>query len=323
MKRCLIVRYGAYGDCIIISPILKKLKEQGYYIILDTTVRGLDVFKHDPNIDEFIEHDETIPVTEIYEFWEKQKKDIPHDLYINFSESIEMNLATHQSDPLYWEPKYVRAEKCNKNYYKETARWAGVELDEYRPVLYFTKEEEKAAQVPVEKDKFNILWCLSGSGKNKAYPWTEYVMLDLLKKYKDIQFITIGDKKCQQIETENPKITRLSGRIPMRLSMCMTKHTDLVVSPDTGVLHASGGYTTPKIGLLGHTTIKNITETFENDYSLEAECACAPCFRLIFDQEIQCPMNPVTHSPWCLSEGIPPERLFKQIERVYREHHTS
>ena len=231
-----------------------------------------------------------------------------------------MNLASHSSDPLYWKPKYERAEICNKNYYTESIKWAGLESCETIPTLYFSEEEKKAAQVPIEKDKFNILWCLSGSGKNKAYPWTEYVMLDLLNKYKDIQFITVGDEKCQQIETKNPNITRLSGQIPMRLSMCMTKYVGLVVSPDTGVLHASGAYTTPKIGLLGHTTKKNITETFKNDYSLEADCACAPCFRLIYDQEIQCPVHPITHSPWCLSEGIKPARLQTQIERVYNEY---
>ena len=42
--------------------------------------------------------------------------------------------------------------------------------------------------------------------------------------------------------------------------MILTKLVDLVISPDTGVLHASGAFDTPKIGLLGHTTIENITK---------------------------------------------------------------
>jgi ADP-heptose:LPS heptosyltransferase len=50
--------------------------------------------------------------------------------------------------------------------------------------------------------------------------------------------------------------------------MALTKFVDLVISPDTGVLHASGCYDTPKIGLLGHTTIENITKYFKNDYSI-------------------------------------------------------
>ena len=312
------------GDSIIISSIIKKIKEDGYYVILDTTSRGLQVFKEDPNIDEFIEHDEDMSIHDTIEFWEKQKKEVPHDRYINFSESIEMNLALHQSDPMYWEPKWVRAEQCNKNYYEESIKWAGETDVPLNPVLYFNKEEEKAAKVPFKRDRFNILWGLSGSGTNKIYPWTEYVMFDLLKAFPLITFVTVGDKKCKVLEPEHPRITRLSGEVPMRLSMCMTQYADLVVSPDTGLLHASGAYDTPKIGLLGHTTIENITKHFKNDYSLEAECACSPCFRLIYDQDVQCPKNPITHSPWCLSEGISPERLKAQIKAVIREHgHTS
>jgi len=307
-------------DSIIISQCIKKLKEEGYYIILDTTSRGLQVFQKDPNIDEFIEHDEKMSIEDTIEFWEKQKKEVPHDRYINFSESLEMNVALHHSDPLYWEPKWVRAERCNKNYYEESIRWAGLEDVPFNPVLYFTEEEHKAARVPMQEGKFNILWGLSGSGTNKIYPWTEYVMSDLLAAFPFIHFVTVGDDKCKVLELKHPRVTRLSGEIPMRLAMCMTGHVDLVVSPDTGLLHASGAYSTPKIGILGHTTIENITKHFENDYSIEADCACSPCFRLIFDQEVQCPRNPITHSPWCLSEGVSPTRLFERIRRVINEH---
>lgn len=307
-------------DSVIISSCIKKLKEEGYYIILDTTSRGLQVFQEDPNIDEFIHHDEDMSIEDTIDFWEVQKKEVKHDRYINFSESIEMNLALHHSDPLYWEPKYVRAAVCDKNYYEESIRWAKLEDVPFNPVLYFTEEEEKAAKVPFDNDKFSILWGLSGSGTNKIYPWTEYVMFDLLARFPDIHFITVGDDKCKILEPKHPRITRLSGEIPMRLAMCMTQFADLVVSPDTGLLHASGAYDTPKIGLLGHTTIKNITKHFNNDYSIKAECACSPCFRLIFDQDVQCPKNPITHSPWCLSEGLKPERVKARIERVIREH---
>jgi len=307
-------------DSVIISSIIRKLKQEGYYIILDTTSRGLQVYAEDPNIDEFIKHDEDMSIHDTVEFWEEQKKKVPHDRYINFSESIEMNLALHQSDPMYWEPKNVRAAQCNKNYYEESVRWAGMENVPLNPVLYFTPEEERAAKEPLEAGKFNILWGLAGSGTNKLYPWAEYVMLDLLRAFPFINFITVGDEKCQVLEPKHPNVTRLSGRIPMRLSMCMTQYADLVVAPDTGLLHASGAYDTPKIGLLGHTTIENITKHFKNDYSLEAECACSPCFKLIYDQEVQCPRNPITHSPWCLSEGLKPERVVAQIKRVIDEH---
>ena len=99
--------------------------------------------------------------------------------------------------------------------------------------------------------------------------------------------------------------------------MTLTKYVNLVIAPDTGVLHASGCYETPKIGILGHTNITNITKHFINDFSIEAECACAPCFHLIYDHDVQCPVDVVTRAAWCMSAGIPPEKLYARFKKVY------
>ncbi len=102
--------------------------------------------------------------------------------------------------------------------------------------------------------------------------------------------------------------------------MCLTGLVDLVVSPDTGVLHASGAFGTPKIGLLGHTSIENITKHFINDYSIESTASCAPCFRLIYDHVAQCPVDMDTTGAWCQAVGIPAETLVDRIEKVIDKH---
>ena len=284
---------------------------------MNTSKRGLEIWKHDPNIDEFIEYeDESIPVEELPEFWKKQEEEFGADKYINFSGSLECNVALHPRDPEYAYPKYERAELCDKNYYDVTAEWAGVKCDDQIPSLYFTKKEHKAAKKFLKKDKFNILWGMSGSGKNKVYPWTEYVIGEILNNYDNVHFITVGDEKCQLIESRTDNITNLSGKLDIRTTLCLTGHVDLVVSPDTGVLHASGCYTTPKIGLLGHTTKNNITKYFVNDNSIEAKCGCAPCFHLIYDYNIQCPTDPITKAAWCMAVGLEPERVYEQVASI-------
>jgi len=95
--------------------------------------------------------------------------------------------------------------------------------------------------------------------------------------------------------------------------MIVAKYASLVISPDTGLLHASGCWNTPKVGLLGHTTIKNITSNFVNDYSLESQCECAPCFRLIYNAIAQCPLDPISSGTWCMVEGLPAKRVYKHI----------
>ena len=168
--------------------------------------------------------------------------------------------------------------------------------------------------------KFNIIWQLSGSGRQKVYPWADYVMGEVLKNIDNVHFITLGDTNCQLLECLIDKdITNLSGKISVRVAMCMTQYVDLVVSPDTGMLHASGCYETPKIGLLGHTTKENITKYFKNDYSIEADCPCAPCFRLIYNHDIQCPVEFLTRAAWCMAEGLPPEKVYERIASVITE----
>jgi len=317
MKKALIVRYGAMGDMIIISPVIKKLKEQGYHVILNTNSRGQEVYKHDSRVDEFINHDEDTPLNELEKLWEKLTKKHKPDRFINFCQSLECNVAAHPTDPIYIYPKPERYPKCNRNYYDVTSEWAGLSSCDKRPSLMFTEKEHEKVKKYLKPDKFNILWNLSGSGKNKVYPWTDFVMGEVLKNHKDIHFITTGDAKCRLLETlQDENVTNLSGETSIREVFLLTKYVDLVISPDTGVLHASGCYETPKIGLLGHTTIENITKYFINDYSIEANCACAPCFRLIYDHDIQCPIDNVTHAAWCMSVGLEPERVYDRIKEV-------
>lgn len=316
MKKALVIRLGAYGDMIIITPVIKKLKELGYYVILNTSKRGKEVFENNPNVDEYIMHEEEMEIEKLHEHWSKLKKEIKPDKFINFTESIECNVAMHPIQPSYNYTKQERFDICNKNYYDATEKWAKLEGCQRLPELYFTQEEEEKAKKHLKTGHFNILWQLSGSGKQKVYPWTDYVIGETIKNYPKVHFITTGDLRCQILESLNSKnITNLSGRIPVREAFALTKFVDLVISPDTGVLHASGCFNTPKIGLLGHTNIENITKYFINDNSLEAECDCAPCFRLIYDYTIQCPIEFMTRAAWCMAEGIKPERVYEQIRK--------
>lgn len=318
MKTALIIRYGAYGDAILITPVVRRLKELGYHTILRGSLRAKEVFENNPNLDEFILHDKDMPVDDLPKHWEELQKTLgPEDKWINFSESIECNVALHPIQPAYNYTKKERFELCNRNYYDATEAWSGLDGCQKLPELYFTPLETQEAQKHLTPRAVNILWQLSGSGRQKVYPWSDYVIGELLKNFENLHIITAGDERCQLLESvEDLQITNLSGRISARVAMCLTQFVDLVISPDTGILHASGCYETPKIGLLGHTNRENITKYFKNDYSIEAECACAPCFRLIYDHEIQCPRDVVTQAAWCMSEGISPERLYGRICEV-------
>lgn len=318
-KRTLVIRLGAYGDCVIITPVIKRLKERGDYVMLNVSTRGKEVFANNPYVDELIEHkQDSVPKGELEEYWKKLAKTHKADEVINFTGSIENNVSLHPNDPEYNLPKWMRKDVCDRNFYEVSEEWAGLEVSGAKPDLHFTDEERDALRSMLKPGEFTILWCLSGSGRNKVYPWTDFVIGQVQKVYNNVNFLTVGDESCQYIESSGEGVTNLSGDITMRMSMCLTGLVDLVISPDTGVLHASGAFDTPKIGLFGATTKNQVTKHFKNDHSIEANCSCAPCYRLIYSTtwEAQCPTDPITGGPWCLSQGIPPEVLYEKIASI-------
>jgi hypothetical protein len=104
----------------------------------------------------------------------------------------------------------------------------------------------------------------------------------------------------------------------------MTEYVDLVISPETGVLNASGCFDTPKIGLLTHSNKTNLTKYFKNDYSLQAETECSPCHRMIYldNFKTDCPViMGEDKRPMCCAcaDGFSVERVLHNMELVYRK----
>jgi len=195
------------------------------------------------------------------------------------------------------------------------------------PELFFEEKESydvrdlgrRRPEELLRKDCYNILIGMSGSGGNKAWPWTQDLAERICAEYPNVHIITVGDEKCRLMEPEGDRITNLSGRIPMRMAMQLTGLVDLVIAPDTGIIHAAGCYSTPKICLLGHNTKESIVKHFQNDYSIEADPSlspCAPCLYLVYDMKFQCPLD-VTGGSLCMSKGIPMIKVFNRFKEVY------
>lgn len=332
--RYLVVRIGAFGDCIIITPLLRYLKQQGHEVYVLTSDQGLQMLANNPNIDKTIHHkQDSVENEKLTEYFESLKEEHKCDELIDLCESVEVTLALDGKDPLYKMPKYVRREKCNANYYEYTFAYAqdkndlGVTKEHFtntfcRGELFFSEEEENNMKDFRKKHLgFQmILWGLSGSGRNKCYPYVPYIVGDIMRNFPKVKVVLVGDRTCQLLECGFPKhhrIIRKCGEWSMRESALYTKYADLVVSPDTGLLHAAGCFSTPKIGLLGATTIENITKHFENDNSIEANCDCAQCFKIIQQAQTECPIDPLTNACYCMSTyGITPEVVYDRIEGV-------
>lgn len=326
--RILIFRSGAFGDVIITTPLVRYLNSQGHEIVYVTSKRGMEVLENNPHIKTLIQHKEETPLDKLADYIEYLQRKNKCEKVIDLSESIEVALSLHPRGCDYTLSKPEKLAKFNRNFYEYTfehARYACEDkhpLTSYLPELFFDKYELEEARKYL-KDGFNILLGMSGSGNNKAWPYNTELCEKIINAYTDAHIITVGDERCRLIEPEiEGRITNLSGKISMRLSMALTSMVNLVISPDTGLIHAAGCYETPKICLLGHNLKEQITKHFLNDYSVEADqkaAPCAPCLSLIYNIKMQCPIHLETGAVFCMGKGIIMEMVFQQVEKVYAE----
>lgn len=321
--RYLVCRIAAIGDCIQVTPLVRYLKEQGNEVYLMTSEWGVDIFKHNPFVDKLIlyKHD-TVPVEELYNYFNTKGKENGCDKVINLNECVEVKYLFHASDPVYNYSKAERFIRGNMNHYDAVFEAAGFpEVTGKRPEMYFSEAEEQAS-AEFRKDllgKFVIVWCLAGSARHKAYPFTRVVMEELLTKYPDMVIITVGDSFCKVFEEglEHDRCIHRSGEWTIRETAIACKYASLIIAPETGVAHFAGCFDTPKIIFLTHTTKECLSKYFINDFSVEAKVDCAPCFRMIDNADVQCPVERVSRAPWCVAFGFPTEKIVEQVEKVY------
>lgn len=319
MKTACIVRLGGFGDLLQAALVLPALREQGYRVTFNTTPKGQDILKHDPNVDEWIinETDE-IPNHELPEYWAGLAKKF--DRFVNLSESIEGYLLAMPGRVNHSWPAEVRRKRMNLNYHEWTAALAGVP---FKPTQLFYPSPEEAAEVrdALAPDNFNVVWALAGSSLHKFYPHMDAVIARMMLEMPEARVFMVGDDACKLLEQGwegESRVVRLSGKLPIRKTLAMAMQADLVIGPETGVLNAVGMEKGPsKILFLSHSSERNLAEHWVNTQSLKpVDCACYPCHRLHYDTEFCLPTE--TGAAKCAA-NISPAVTYEAVEKVYKK----
>ena len=323
-KDALVIRYGALGDALWVTPVLRKLKKEGYYIVLNCTEYSAEIYKENPNVDEYIIHHTStdVPYSELSAYWEYISQGF--DKVINLTKTIEGALVKCEGSDEYDWPHEKRHKECNVNFQDRTMAMAGYPdaLGEL-PEMYFSDLENHLVEnfIHAYRDNFVMLIALSGSGFHKTYPWWEYLAGEIVRKYDDVRVITVGDESCKILEgphTNHPHIIHKSGVLTVRQSYILTKHADLVLGPDTGLMNAASCFETSKIIFMSTNSNENLTKYWKNVTTLHADdCECHPCHRLIYSNN--CPRGTIRGiAPKCM-ENIKPEAAMEAFEQVYQK----
>lgn len=320
--KILITRLGAIGDMIMVTPLLRLLKEEGNHITLNCKKYSKEVLRHNPYIDDYIIHDDDIPMDKLDAHLDELAKGF--DRHINLTASIENGLLVTQAQEEFGWSQAERHEAFNRNYYDEMLVLGGRSETGLNGELYFSAVENIRAREEMKKykRKFVVLWSLSGSSHHKSWPMTENAARAFLDANKDTVIITVGDDLCRLLEWEHPRTIQRSGKWQLRKSLIMTKYVDLVIGTETGILNAAGCFSTPKVILLSHSSEENLSKHWKNCTSIEPDVECHPCHKLHFSLGT-CVLDKGMKSPICMT-SVAPATVLNAMENYYeqwREYH--
>jgi ADP-heptose:LPS heptosyltransferase len=324
--RACIARYGAIGDMIMISPLIKQLYDDGYEVTMNVTPYCAEVLKNNPYVHNIIlQEREIIPNPDLGEYWKEWIGE--YDKYINLSESIEGKLLKVEGRRDYFTTKEWRNDTCGSvNYYDQTMRLGGYpNIKGTKGELYFSREEEKNCKRFRDqfKDKFFVLWGLRGSSFHKQYPLLEPVLCDWLNANPKAIVMLTGGPGEKELEFNHPQVLPMSGKIPLREVFCLTKFADLVVGPESAIINAAACHDVRKLVFLSHSSEQNLCAYWTNYKALAPEGVdCYPCHQLHYTKP-SCPTiqitvpgnpNPVWEGPICAGMGVTGERLQRTLD---------
>lgn len=330
--RACIARYGALGDMVLLTPLIRQLAADGYEVTMNITPYAAPLLENNPHVANIVlQEKDAIPNQDLGPYWAEWAGD--YEKYINLSESIEGRLLKVENRKEFYTSKDWRHNNCGyMNYQDWTMELGGYpNLKGQRGELFFNRNE--ILQVRKFRDelkgKFVILWGLNGSSHHKVYPLLEPVAYDFLSRHPDAVMILCGGPEAVRYEFQHPQVIPTAGKWPLRQTLAtIAMGTDLVVGPESMIVNIASCYDVPKIVFLSHSSQDNLTKYWANCTALEPDTATAPCYpchQLHYSLE-SCPQGGILEKdtkrqiavgPRCAMGAIGGLRVLESMDAAY------
>ena len=323
-KTACVVRYGAFGDLMQASSVIKGLKDQGYHVTLHSASPGCVVMENNPNIDKMIVFDkDQVPNANLADFWAWQRK--KYDKFVNLSESVEGTFLAMPGRTIDgWAPM-IRHKLMNHNYLQIQHELAGVP-HEPQVKFYPTPEEQlwakqvrnKMAPGPV------VVYSLAGSSVHKTWSGMDHVIAGIMLHSDETTVVLVGGPEGVILEAgwENEKrVAKTCGKWSIRQTLAFLDQADIIIGPETGVLNAAACLPIPKIVFLSHSTHENLTRDWVNVYPISSKITSCPgrgnndapaCHQLHFGWS-RCKKDENTSTAQCQAD-IDPQDVYSAME---------
>lgn len=337
-----ISRYGGIGDNLIAGSPLMALKRMGYMTEVISGEPNHVVYLHNPHIDKLSikNTDRDLPRNDL-EGWQRwhESRAREYDVFVHASHSCEGRHAVFKTMTTFWWPPEMRRKVCAGSYLETVHDIAGVPY-EFGP-LFFSSDEERDCALRIKKqigERF-VLWVLSGTRIDKVYPYSASAIARIIREVKAPVMLMGGssEKEHAMAETIKNSVSIDNGSrdglhlaLPekkgdllswsLRASMSMALVADLVVTPDTGTAWAVAMEPMPKIVMVSHASVENITKHWVNTITLHADPSRVPCWpcHLLHDDPSTCVENKERNGAACISD-ITVEKIVQTVAEKWND----
>lgn len=329
-----IIRYGALGDLVMITPLLEACKAANEYVVLYTSPYALAVLENNPHIDRLlVQEKDIIAIGELGEYFKYiQTK---YGRFVDLCESIEGSMLKLESRAEFYMPKAWRDETCGENYYRKTLRLGGHPNNGEGVIVgkfYQTKPELVWASQEYQKlseggQFFVWAWAIHGTSHHKNYPLMKTMLHEYFEYHPDEKVVLLGSPEHMGLAFEHPQVVNKIGQYSIRQTIGFLGTVDGVVSPESFIANAGAAHNKPVITLLSHSSRENLCSTWKYDYSLEPDAlfaSCFPCHQLHYTPQ-SCPQRDmidtdtqevVAAGAACTIGAIPMHVLAEQMDKV-------
>ena len=289
------------GDILLATPVIDVLKEKYPDCQIDWIVQTKfkNVLENHPHIEHLYHFSSKSELSEIRDDIQNNDYDFVFDLHRNmktnyitkkFSNVFKYNKRVFDRTLLVWFKKHYKKIIPITKMYFAALNEAGIVTPEKWDLRFdiLSEVENKIVnQYNLKKGKY-LVFVPGASYFSKMWPMKRYreVLSALLSELdEEYRFLILGyGKREEEIasylsEENRERCLNLVGKLSLAESAAVIKHSSLLLSNDSGLLHMAECYKTKVVGIFGSTTEELGFFPYSTDYTIveQKNLSCRPC----------------------------------------------
>ncbi|HPQ71543.1 MAG TPA: glycosyltransferase family 9 protein [bacterium] len=291
-KSILLWRSGGFGDILFLTPLLRELKKRHptATVAFATAPAYQIVLRHNRDVDRIL----PLPVSD--------EQLAQYDFHLHFEGTIEA-----AKDPQLHAVDLMAAR-------------AGMTVGEKLPVYAVApalgkaiKDDFFARVAPVETTKL-IAVQAAASSQVRTYPPPKLAaIVEALAAAGHCCLIFGLARHRLPLREDLKRVIDLTGKTSMELATAMLSFCDLLIAPDSSLVHFAAALNVPTVALYGPFPGTARTRYYPLCVTLEAQRHCAPCF---LHGDEPCPWAQRRSQCWspCF-DSLPPDLIVETAQR--------